>query len=159
MDLASKHIGAMALNHDGSQLAVCIGQRDVAPEVRLVDTRDSRVLWRFKRYVRDLAFHPDGDRLFLCGSGIWRHTAIVRTADGSAISQFDVYPSSQALRGDGKVVAIGSSSGEVFLLDSATGAKLESGRIHTGAVYQMAWTTDGRLLTAGSSGKRRTRGP
>lgn len=153
VDLARKYIGAMALNHDGSRLAVSVGQRDMVPEVRLVDTRDSRVLWRFKQYVKDLAFHPDGSRLFLRGSGTWRHTAIVRTGDGSVISRFDVYPSSQALSGDGKVLAIGSSSGEVFLLDSATGAKLESGRIHTGAVYQMAWTKDGRLLTAGSSGE------
>lgn len=151
-DLKSAKVGAMALNHDGSLFAAVIAQKQTE-EMRLVGTRDSRVLWRFKPEVKDIAFHPDGSRIFVCGGGAWRHSAILRTSDGSVTAKFDGYVASRALSLDGKVEAVGTSAGEVFLLDSATGAVMQSGRLHSGAIYKMAWMADGHLLTAGSSGK------
>ncbi|WP_395736865.1 WD40 repeat domain-containing serine/threonine protein kinase [Prosthecobacter sp.] len=152
--LKNAQVGAMALSHDGSLLAFMINPTAIDAELQLLDTRDNRLLWQFHcGFIRSLTFHPDGSRIFTCGSGRWRHSPILRTADGSVVAQYDGYAWSHALSRDGRTLALGTWAGEVCLLDSATGKELQSSRLHTGPVYQMEWTSDGHLLTAGSSGR------
>ena len=80
---------------------------------------------------------------------------IVRVQDGAEISKLSAFVFCHALSPDGKTVAIGTQTGDLLLLDSATGAELQRGKLHASALRALTWTPDGDLLTMGGEGKLR----
>jgi WD40 repeat protein/transcriptional regulator with XRE-family HTH domain len=55
-----------------------------------------------------------------------------------------------ALSGDGRLIAVGTSTGEVWLFRVADRAPLLAIHAHTGSVWGVSLSTDGRLLATGS---------
>jgi WD40 repeat protein len=58
-----------------------------------------------------------------------------------------------ALSGDGTLMAVGTSTGEVWLFRVADRAPLLAMHAHTGSVWGVSLSTDGRLLATGSDDK------
>ncbi|MBI3881640.1 MAG: protein kinase, partial [Verrucomicrobia bacterium] len=145
--------GALALNHDGTRLAIAATGQGVLDGCALLDANDGRTLWRFRKRVQHIAFTRDGSRLVISSSGARRQVNLLRVEDGGQLSDLAADATSQALSPDGKTIAIGTAEGIGFLLDAATGAVLRQAQLHTGRIYSMAWTADGHLLTAGEGGK------
>ena len=103
--------------------------------------------------LHDLQFHADGSKLLISSSGSRREVNLLRAEDGSQIAQFDSDAHSQAMSADGKWIAIGSTYGDLILLDGATGALLGRSQPYSGSIYALAFTPDNYLLTSGDEGK------
>jgi WD40 repeat protein len=145
--------GALALNRDGTRLAVAgIGQ-GVRDGCALLDTGDGRTQWRFQGSARKIDFSPDGQRVLVLGGVARRQFTLLRAEDGVEIAQLGANVSSQAVSPDGKRVAVATHEGDCYLLDGVTGGVLGKGRPHTGRIYSMAFTADNHLLTSGDEGK------
>lgn len=146
-------LGALALNHDGTRLAVAATGQGVRDGCALLDAGDGRIFWRYRNRVGQVSFSRDGSRLAVSSSGSRRNVNLLRVEDGGEISDLAVNASSHALSPDGKLLAVGTMEGVGLLLDAATGAVLRQAQLHTARIYSMAWTADGHLLTAGGEGK------
>ncbi len=145
--------GALALNRDGTRLAVTATGVGAREGCAMLDAADGRVLWRFEKRVLRLTFSPDGSKLLVSSSGSRRQVNLLRAEDGNEIAQFNSDAHSQAMSADGKWVAIGSSYGDLILLDGATGTLVGQGRPYSGSIYSLAFTPDGHLLTSGDEGR------
>jgi len=64
---------------------------------------------------------------------------------------FDVQPLALAYRGD--VIAVGSTSNEVVILDAITGSRNSLFSGHTNTISSLAFSSDGMLLVSGSKDK------
>lgn len=99
-----------------------------------------------------MAFTPDGTRLVVGG---WRAVAVQPVAGGdpSLIDIGDDSARSLAVTPDGKILAVGLTSGPVRLFDTATGAQ-DGDDLHGDArATALAFRADGRqLVTVGESG-------
>ncbi|PAW84849.1 MAG: hypothetical protein B9S33_10975 [Pedosphaera sp. Tous-C6FEB] len=121
--------------------------------LQLVDLRTGMLRWQKRGYFGSALIHPDGDRVLVMGSARQREFLILNAADGSVQTRFEVYPFAQALSPDGRRLALGTITGEVLLLDPATGAVLQRGKPFLATLRSLAWLGDTHLLTMGSEGK------
>jgi serine/threonine protein kinase/WD40 repeat protein len=145
--------GALALNHDGTRLAITATGAGAREGCAMLDTSDGRTLWRFEKRVLLMTFSPDGARLVISSSGSRRQMNLLRAGDGVEIAHLDAGVSSQAVSADGKRIAVGTLEGDCFVLDGETGAVLTKGKPFTGSVYAIAFTSDNHLLASGGEGK------
>jgi serine/threonine protein kinase/WD40 repeat protein len=149
----SSNVGPMVFSPDGAMLAVSDWQYPTGGKLSLVNVRDGAVRWQVDNRHEGMVFSPDGKRLFqTVGFSLMRKFRILDVATGKTISERDAYTYSAAMSLEGKLLALGLHSGEVVIVDVATGAELRRARLHQGEVTQMAWTLGGHLLTLGSEG-------
>ena len=132
--------------------AITVGPNQ-PPELQLVDLGSGDRLWQTSGYFASALIHPAGDRVLVAGTGRQRQVLILNTADGSERARLDVYPGATALSPDGRLLAVGTITGEVLLVDSATGAVVQRGKVHSASLRSLAWLGDTHLLTMGSEGK------
>jgi serine/threonine protein kinase/WD40 repeat protein len=144
-----------ALGRDGGVLAVILAAGNEKVDLLLFDTRTGVMRWKRSGQFSSVAIHPDGDRLMVAGNARARNFILMKAQDGSDISKLSAFVFSQALSPDGKTLAIGTQTGDLLLLDSATGAELQRGKLHASALRALTWTPDGDLLTMGGEGKLR----
>lgn len=145
--------GALALNHDGTRLAVVATGGRVRAGGAVLDVATGRTLWSFQGSVQKIDFSPDGQRVLVLGGDARRQFNLLRAEDGVEIARLDANVRSQAVSPDGKRIAVATQEGDCYLLDGVTGAVLGRGRPHTGRIYSMAFTADNHLLTSGDDGK------
>lgn len=148
-------IHQFSVAHDGSLLAAILGPQNERLELVLIDTHTGVPRWKKTGNFNSAIIHPDGDRLFVAGNPRSRMFTIMKAQDGSEISRLSAFVFCQSLSPDGKVVALGTQPGDLLLVDSATGAELERGKLHANNIRAVAWTPDGYLLTMGNEGKLR----
>ena len=153
--LANKDVTWLHLSHSPTHTwlaALSLGANRV-PLLELVDLRTGATRWQKRGYFTSAVIHPDGDRVLVAGTGQQREFLILNAADGTERARLEVYPFTQALSPDGRRLALGTITGEVLLLDSATGAVLQRGKPFSATLRSLAWLGDTHLLTTGSEGK------
>ncbi len=140
----------LALSPDGNLLAVYKFVLK-APELFLMDLRDGTVRWQNKgRYAgTGLLFSPDGQRLFT-GGEVDRRFTVFGVEQGKVIREMNVYQTRMAMSGDGRRLALGLFTGEVVIVNPATGAEMQRTKLHRGRVTMLAWTAGNHLITSGS---------
>jgi serine/threonine protein kinase/WD40 repeat protein len=142
----------LALSHDGQRLA--IGQAVKGPRGRLsLHALDQdNPLWSLsKETPGDVFIHPDGTVL-LAGNYNSRRLGIHSTEDGRFLGVFDHQVQSMAPSADGERLALGCMLGEVVIVDSKTGTKIQAGQFHEGTIVDLAWTANNTLVTVGLDG-------
>jgi WD40 repeat protein/DNA-binding SARP family transcriptional activator len=144
----------IAWHPDGELLAVA-GYG--AGATYLADTRGSvvrSVLEQDGFAATGVAVSPDGTRLATSrnpmGANLnqWGVT-IWDWASGSPLARSDVHGEALAFSPDGRVLSVGSPSGEAMLLDVTTGATTRTLSGHLGGVLAVAYSADGTLLATG----------
>ncbi|MEN9573652.1 MAG: Serine/threonine-protein kinase PrkC [Verrucomicrobiota bacterium] len=153
--LANKDVTWLHLSHSPQRawLAALSLGANREPLLQLVDLRSGATRWQKRGYFSSAVIHPDGDRVLVAGSGQQREFLILNADDGSERARLEVFPMTQALSPDGRRLALGTITGEVLLLDSATGAVLQRGKPFSATLRSLAWLGDTHLLTTGSEGK------
>ncbi len=123
--------------------------------LQLVDLRTRTTRWESPQrgFLTSALVHPDGDRVMVCGSGQHRRVFVLDARDGSERAQVELYPLMQALSPDGRLLAVGTVAGELVLVNSATGAVTQRGKVHAASLAALAWLGSRHLLTMGSEGK------
>ena len=142
-----------ALSRDGSLLAAILGTPNERMDLVLFDVRTGALRWKRTGQFSDVLIHPDGDRLLVIGNSRQRYCALLKAQDGSDLSRIPVFAFAEALSPDGKIAAVGTQAGDLLLVDTATGAEIQRGKLHSNMLRALAWTADGHLLTMGSEGK------
>lgn len=141
------------LGRDASLLAVILGVATEKMELLLIDAHTGATRWKHNGQFSSVIVHPDGDRLLVAGNNRNRTFTLVKVQDGTEISKMTAFVFCQALSPDGKIAAVGTQSGELHLLDSATGAELQHAKLHSAALRELGWLADGHLVTMGAEGK------
>ena len=142
-------ITQLRFSADGRLLAVL----DHSPKKNhlcVVDAKDGAVRWQLHGDYMDAIFSPDGARIF---AGIGRDLQIIGTAKGDVIRSQDVFLNSIAMSRDGRRLALGLRSGEVMIMDVATGLETQRVRLHLSRIHGLTWTAGGQLLTVGGEGE------
>ena len=142
-----------ALARDGTLFAAVLGTANEKMDLVLFDVRTGALRWKRGGQFGGVLIHPDGDRLMVIGNGHQRFFALLKGQDGSDLSRISIYAFSQALSPDGKIVAVGTQTGDLLMVDPATGTEIQRGKLHANMLRGLAWTPDGHLLTMGSEGK------
>lgn len=145
-----------SLNRDATRLVAILRTGQQAPRAfacQLFDTATSRPLWAKtpEGAFSTALLHPEGTRVLLAGHGQMRNWWLLNAANGAEISRLDLYPLLQTLSPDGRVLAIGTATGELVLVNPLTGAVRHRARVHTGQLAGAAWLGD-LLLTLGTDG-------
>jgi WD40 repeat protein len=155
----------LAVSPDGRRLAVQT-RTAVSPRSR-VEVRDvasNRVLYSrtvtIDRGRGGLFFSPDGRRLAVphcCEPGAPIELWDARTGERALSLSVDGYAASLAFSPDGRLLAAGTNSGKVLLLDAQDGDRvgppIEVGKHEIGPV---SFSPDGRLLAASSGDETAT---
>ena len=136
-----------ALTEDGRFAAVGRGQRIDLYDLRLgkmlTSLRDPSIKLptAHNDAVQSLAFRPDGT----LASGGYRSVKLWNRANATAGDPIDLpdEPVSMAVSPDGKTTAIGTKNGSIVLV---TGGKANTVKTHTGAVGDLAFSADGKIL-------------
>jgi len=147
---------SIALNQDGSLLAAVVKAREGSTSVSLLlfAVADGGVQWRTDLgNVTGIQFDREGKRLIAISGGSTRYCWGFDTTNGKKLFETPLFCLCQAIHPDGKTAAIGSSSGELRIIDLASGVIIQNAKLHSGRLVSMAWTTDGHLLTMGTEGK------
>lgn len=150
------HWLGVAQHRDGNLLtAIAHAPSTSTSTLQLVDLRTGTLRWESKQrgFLTSALVHPEGDRVLVCGSGQHRRVFVLNGRDGSERTQLEVFPMMQALSPDGRLLAVGTVAGELLLINSATGAVTQRGKIHAATLSALAWLGDRHLITMGSEGK------
>jgi serine/threonine protein kinase/WD40 repeat protein len=139
-----------ALNPDGSLLAISVGTT-AGTNLRLFETDSGTMRWEQRAGNSRYQFHPNGQLLIRFGVTA-RQVSILNVADGREMFSRSLYSSNGEISPSGRFIAAGTKDGYVHLLNATTGATINSAQLHTGDVYDLAWTMDDRLITVGSQG-------
>jgi WD40 repeat protein len=146
---------ALAFSADGQSLAVGFGlySQDKAFQVKLYEVATGRESGTFegpKGGVNDLAFHPDGRRLAVAGSGLVEVWDVVARAKVHELRGHTKWVYCLAYSSDGKWLATGGWDRTVKLWDATTGAERFTTFGHHGFVLDLAFSPDGRALATTS---------
>ena len=157
VELAGNSGLQFALNSDGTRLVAITVTGKPAPlavACQLYDTATSRPLWARAREgaFSSALIHPDGKRVMLAGHGQMRLWWLLDAADGRELARLSVYPVWQSLSRDGRLLAIGTPTGELVVVNPLTGTLLQRARLHSGQLAAAAWLDGNLLLTLGSDG-------
>lgn len=147
----SAGINVMTFSPNGQQLAVLdeIGKENVDSKLYLVELHDGSVRFSHPGCFGSALFSGDGKRLF-AGKSIGRALLTFHVEEGKLVNQRDEYFQCMALSQDHSRLAVGYYNGEVAILNAATGATLQRGRLHLGNVTHLAWTAAHQLITIGN---------
>jgi WD40 repeat protein len=122
-------------------------------EVTLYEVATGQEMWTFpgpKGGVNDLAFHPDGRRLAVAGSGV---VEVWDAADRTRVHELPGHSKwiyGLAFSSDGKWLATGGWDRTVKLRDAATGEEKLTIFGHEGFVLDLAFSPEGRSLASAS---------
>jgi WD40 repeat protein len=134
---------------DGSRLAACD-----ANGVRFWDVADGRLVGEIPgQRLGFLGFSPDArDGLLARYAG--RHGEVATVLDGATRAERFVirWCRSHALSPDGRRMAVGDRSGNVWILDASSGRTLLKPEGLRSEVRGLAFSTDGRWLAGGDEG-------
>jgi len=141
----------LTFSPDAQQLVVIDEKGEVVRDSQLflLDLRDGSVRWQYSGCYLNAIFSPDSSRLFI-GSNRSRHFNVLDTETGNLISQTREYINCMALSRDRGRLAFGLYSGEVVIIDTATGTEKRRARLHLGGITHIAWTAGDHLLTIGN---------
>lgn len=157
--VTDKGVSGLQLSHDGHRLLVERPQAEYPwYELRMMDTQNGTTLWNRQAATPKTSLHPDGSLVAVVTSGRERYFMLLAADSGEVINTFPVNGLSVAFSPDGKLLAIGSTDGSVYVLDAKTGKQQQAGKLYASMVEQIAWTADNRLLTMGNDGKFRLQG-
>ena len=143
-----RQINAVAISPDG-KLAALAGYT----EVRLIAVESRASVRKFTGHrgnVTDVEFSKDGTRLLTAAgeAGVFGEAIVWNVADGVLCK--DRWPSRQPLcrdaSPDGKLIATGSYDQQIKLWDAASGEMVRTIVGHNGAVFDLAFSPNGRLL-------------
>ncbi len=168
-DLGDMNIGVARLSPDGRVVAIVFGrfgrqsQRIV---LRDVETRDHiRTLIEHTDSVESLAFSPDSRTLASGSRGIMREkTILLWDMETGSVSKVVTDPdwaetphkydaitaSALAFSPDGQTLASGMKLGDIYLWETATGAKKKMLRGHSLRVSHIFFSADGQTLVSAS---------
>lgn len=155
LNLPGDLIIAFHLGRDASQLATILSAPNDRMDLLLVDPHTGATRWKRNGFFTTVLIYPEGDRLSVTGNSRAKHFTLLKTQDGAEISRLPVFGVSQALSPDAKTVAIGTQPGDLLLVDAVTGTEIQRGKLYAGALRELAWTADNRLITMGAEGKIR----
>jgi eukaryotic-like serine/threonine-protein kinase len=141
----------LTFSPDAQQLAVMDEKGEPIRDSRLflLDLREGSVRWQYSGCYSNAIFSPDGSRLFI-GSSRSRRFNVLDTETGGLISQTREYIRCMAMSRDRGRLALGLYSGEVVIIDTATGTEKRRARLHLGGITHIAWTAGDHLLTIGN---------
>jgi WD40 repeat protein/serine/threonine protein kinase len=150
---------SVAFRPDGRSLAVGFGvySGEGVHSVKLFEVATGQETDTFpgpKGGVNDLAFHPDGRRMAVAGSGVvevWDVTAHTKVHELHGHSNW-VY--GVAFSPDGKWLATGGWDRTIKLWDAATGVERLTILGHEGFVLRLAFSPDGHSLVSTSEDRR-----
>jgi WD40 repeat protein len=153
---------SVAFNSDGKCIALGGSLRNPTPKVWDVTTGSKiATLEEFREGCEFLPFKVDGKALGMGFSEdnmrLWDGATgkIVATLKRPALQMI----SCRALRPDGKVLATGYKDPEMIryglvnLMDTATGKEIANLKGHTGAIFHVAFSPDGKTLASASGDK------
>jgi WD40 repeat protein len=146
---------AFHLGRDATQLAALLGMPVEKMDLLLLDSQTGATRWKRIGQFTSVLIHPGGDRVSVTGQNRVKHFTLIKTQDGTDIVKLPVFAISQAVSPDGKTLAVGTQSGDLLLLDAATGVEIQRGKLHSATLREVAWTADNRLITMGTEGKIR----
>ncbi|MER5261989.1 WD40 repeat domain-containing protein [Actinosynnema sp. NPDC002837] len=140
---------ALALTPNGRQ-AVVAGERHPIAVVDAATGRRTATLAGHDRLVRAIAVTGDGRRAVSVG---WDHTArlwdLATGRQVRALHRDDLVGESTALSPDGRHAAFGLDDGSIASWDLGSGAVTTTRPGHTSLIRCLAFTADGRLVSAG----------
>lgn len=151
-DTAHPVLQTLALNGSGKLAAIADFDRT---ELHLIDTATGVVRWTKPFRPMQMAFHPDGRRLFLI-----RHEhydlAMLNVSDGSLGGhvRLNAHPNSMALSPDGHHLIVGLISGELERIEGGNGLQKLRRRIASMPIAQVAFSAGGNVITLGGSGSQ-----
>jgi WD40 repeat protein len=162
-ELEYRGLHAFDLSPDGKVLAISQrGPMTVGDKVELFDTENGTLLQTIEmEYARSrvwFSFAPDGNRLAVCGSDIKgdRLHGTLRLFDTKTgkrmkklVSDGDGLIVTVAYSADGKLIAGGSSNGEITVWETATGKVLKALK-QAGAIGAIAFSPDGKQIACSS---------
>jgi WD40 repeat protein len=154
--LPNDRILEIALDQTGDLMTVITWPGDKVMSLSLVDTRTRKTRWsKEDGGFGSATFLPGGDRLSIMGfAGLARMCWLCSAEDGRDLAQrIPVYCMCQAVHPNGRIIAVGTHEGNALLIDSTNGRVVQQGKLHSGALVSLTWTSDGHLLTLGSEGK------
>lgn len=155
LEVPDMELNTLALNEDGTLLAVTsVRNAGTIQPARVIEVQTGAVRWTMAKQLVQLDFSRDGRQLLAVAIAPAREFIMLNSVDGRETANLPVYATFSAQSPDGATVALGTGDGEVFLLDSKTGAVAQSARPFTGAVLALAWTAGGCLLVEGGIGRR-----
>jgi WD40 repeat protein/serine/threonine protein kinase len=137
---------------DRKQLAICVSSQGLVRVLNAATGEESYHLKYGDGYVMNVAFSPDGRRLFACGD------KGIRIWDAASHESLAVWQAATSVgmdltfSPDGKRLALAGVEGVVYLWDTATGQVVQTFK-HSGGVNVLAFHPDGsRLATGGRDG-------
>jgi len=138
----------VVFSQDGRRLAV---SRYAGVQVYDIASNQATAGLQGQEATKDLAFSSDGTRLFIANlETVQEWNISTAPAQAGPIFHSAPYPNTIATSPDGKLLAVGTISGEIYIYDVATRNCLELLRGHSGNVDRLFWGPNGTLISCGN---------
>jgi serine/threonine protein kinase/WD40 repeat protein len=159
VDLQSSYPSAetIALDRTGKRLAAVVRFADKPRSLTLLlaGSTDGAIQWKTELpFLHGIQFDSEDKRLLGITGGSARYFWTFDADTGNRLTESRIYGLCQALHPEGKILAVGTRSGEAEFFDLAAGTRLWKAKLHSGQLTAMAWSSDGHLLTMGTEGKQ-----
>lgn len=145
------NLQGLTFSPDGQRVAIV---EDSGPNSigGLLNLTDGSLTWKQTGIFNHASFSLDGSRVFFC-SGAGRYVLVLDSVTGAILKHIGAFLVSAAKSPDGTKLALGLYTGEMLLLDMATGTELRRARFHSGPLCSLAWTAHGHLISIGVEGE------